>query len=220
MERNWDLNEVSDGRLYEEKDMAKLGCNDCKGCSKCCHDMGTSITLDPYDVHRMTVNLHRTFEEMLKKEIEFNVVDGIILPNLKMMDEGKKCYFLDSYGRCSIHMYRPGICRLFPLGRVYENGDFRYFNQVYECPIKNKTKVKIEKWLDTENVKMYHKYICTWHYFLKDIQNIIKNIQDENQIKTITMYLLNLFYMTPYNEKEDFYGQFQTRINKVKEVIG
>ena len=32
MKRNIDINEVSDGKLYEHNDMARLGCNDCAGC--------------------------------------------------------------------------------------------------------------------------------------------------------------------------------------------
>ena len=45
-------------------------------------------------------------------------------------------------------------------------------------------------------------------------------MQDESQIKTITMYLVKLFYLMPYEVNDDFYAQFTQRINKVKEVIG
>lgn len=45
-------------------------------------------------------------------------------------------------------------------------------------------------------------------------------MQDEKQIKTITMYLVKLFYLMPYEVNDDFYTQFTQRINKVKEVIG
>lgn len=31
MERNWDLSEMTDGKLYTENDMARIGCNDCEG---------------------------------------------------------------------------------------------------------------------------------------------------------------------------------------------
>ena len=67
---------------------------------------------------------------MLNNEFELNVVDGVILPNLKMSGQNDACGFLDENGRCSIHAVRPGICRLFPLGRYYENHDFSYFLQV------------------------------------------------------------------------------------------
>ena len=50
MERNWDLSEMTDGKSYTENDLARIGCNECEGCSKCCHNMGESIVLDPYDM--------------------------------------------------------------------------------------------------------------------------------------------------------------------------
>ena len=39
MEREIDLKEISDGKLYEANDMVKAGCDDCRGCSSCCRGM-------------------------------------------------------------------------------------------------------------------------------------------------------------------------------------
>ena len=134
MEREIDLNEISDGRLYDSNDMVKADCQDCAGCSACCRGMGSSILLDPFDFYRMEAGLGLTFEKMMAdRQIELNLVDGIILPNLNMSENGEICPFLDKNGRCSIHAFRPGFCRLFPLGRLYENRSFRYFLQVPEC---------------------------------------------------------------------------------------
>ena len=52
MRHRVDLDEISDGKIYQLQDMAKLGCQDCNGCSSCCQGMGNSITLDPYDYYR------------------------------------------------------------------------------------------------------------------------------------------------------------------------
>ena len=84
MLRNIDLNDISDGRYYGLNDMVKVGCHDCEGCSACCQNMGDSIKLDPYDIHRLSQGLGQTFEEMLDQSIELHIVDGMILPNLKM----------------------------------------------------------------------------------------------------------------------------------------
>ena len=112
---NKDLLEISDGKLYGNNDMAKVSCRDCAGCSSCCQDMGESIWLDPYDIYQLTKNMNKTMEELLTKEVEFHVEDGLILPNLKMIGEGvPQCAFLNEAGRCSIHSFRPGYCRLFP----------------------------------------------------------------------------------------------------------
>ena len=156
MEREIDLKEISDGRRYSSSDMVKADCGDCKGCSACCQGMGSSILLDPYDIYRLTQGTGMAFEDLLKGSIELNMSDGLILPNLKMAGEKEVCSFLNEEGRCSIHPFRPGFCRLFPLGRVYENGSFQYFLQTHECKKENRTKVKVRKWIDIpdlENMK-------------------------------------------------------------------
>ena len=84
MKRNVSLAEISDGRLYKASDMVKADCGGCNGCSRCCHGMGNSIILDPYDVYRMTTGMGKSMQELLAASVELNVVDGVILPNLKM----------------------------------------------------------------------------------------------------------------------------------------
>ena len=85
MERNVTMAEISDGKLYSRDDMVKAGCDDCRGCSACCHGMGNSIVLDPYDVYRLTALRGDTLEHLLEeKKVEWNVVDGQILPNLAL----------------------------------------------------------------------------------------------------------------------------------------
>ncbi|SEV83716.1 YkgJ family cysteine cluster protein [[Clostridium] fimetarium] len=219
MKRNVSLNEISDGKLYELNDLVKAGCNDCNGCSTCCQGMGNSIILDPLDIHRLLINLNITFEELLVDKIELNVVDGMIIPNLKMMGLSEKCLFLSSEGRCGIHAFRPGMCRLFPLGRYYENHDFKYFLQVHECEKANKTKIKVRKWIDTPDIKNNECFVIDWHYFLEDLQNVVKSTQDDNLIKDINMNILKNFYMKPYDTNIDFYLQFNERLSEAKEFI-
>ncbi|MDO5522224.1 MAG: YkgJ family cysteine cluster protein [bacterium] len=220
MERNISLEEISDGKLYGLNDMVKASCNDCKGCSSCCEGMGSSIILDPFDIFRMTTNLNVTFEQLLGAgKIELNVVDGMILPNLKMQEDTEKCAFLNEEGRCNIHAHRPGICRIFPLGRVYEERSFQYILQVHECKKENRTKVKVNKWIDTPEIKKNEQFIIDWHYFIKDIQALMKTADDEAQIKQLSMYILNQFYITPFSKEKDFYEQFNERYTKIKGIL-
>ena len=119
MERDIDLKEVSDGKLYGLNDLVKVGCDDCSGCSACCRGMGSSITLDPYDIFQLTSHLGKNFGQLLDESLELNVVDGIILPNLKMAGETAEgapgaCVYLNGEGRCSIHGFRPWTLNLVP----------------------------------------------------------------------------------------------------------
>lgn len=251
MKRQVSLEEISDGKLYSRTDMVRAGCQDCKGCSSCCSGMGNSVILDPMDIYRLTTGLGLTFEALMTDKIELNVVDGIILPNLKMSSGTETCAFLNEQGRCSIHPLRPGICRLFPLGRYYgskeepeaagmqnerpeisqdkglnqvsrklsEERSFRYFLQVHECPMPNKTKVKVEKWVDTPDLRRYETFICDWHYFLEDVEQRISREQSDETVKNINLFLLKLFYLMPYSSEVDFYTQFEQRFAQAKEVL-
>ena len=222
MEREIDLKQISDGKRYSANDMVKTGCNDCAGCSQCCRGMGSSIILDPYDIYCLEAGIKITFEELMRNYIELNVVDGIILPNLKMQKKDC-CGFLDEEGRCSIHDFRPGFCRMFPLGRIYEDGDFQYFLQVHECPHPGKTKVKVKKWLGVPQIERYEAYVKDWHYFLKDVQAVIRETESDEMIKSINLFLLNGFFVKLYEslsaqaKEAEFYGQFYERLKEARE---
>ena len=54
MRRNIRLEDISDGKLYTAEDMVKADCRGCEGCSACCHGMGSSILLDPWDIWLLT----------------------------------------------------------------------------------------------------------------------------------------------------------------------
>lgn len=217
MEREWNLDERSDGKLYGADSLVKVGCQDCKGCSACCHDMGQSIVLDPYDIWMLTGGLNKTVEELLVDALELNVVDGLILPNLKMQEGTTACYFLNEKGRCDIHAYRPGICRLFPLGRLYEEKSFQYFLQIHECRAKNRTKVRIRQWLDIPAYQQYEAFITDWHYWLKHYQIQIKQgILQGECLRELNLQILKVFFLAPYKKECDFYQQYIQRMDEFK----
>ena len=210
-------------RLYGSNDMAKIGCHDCQGCTSCCEDMGESIWLDPYDTYNLTQGLGKTFEELLTKEVELHVEGGLILPNLRMIarDDSRQvqnppaCSFLNGEGRCSIHAFRPGFCRLFPLGRNYEENKLSYFVLEDACPMPNKSKVKIEKWLNVPRIREYEAFLVKWHGLTKGLRFFYEDNQGNDAvIKAINMQFLQIFYLTPYVE-DGFYPQFEERMEKM-----
>jgi Fe-S-cluster containining protein len=219
MRRIGSLKDISDGMLYDWKDTVEVGCDGCQGKPACCRGMGSSIILDPFDVYRITSNIDITFEQLLAHMVELNVVDGIILPNLKMAGENETCAFLDKEGRCSIHTHRPGICRIFPLGRYYEEGDFSYILQIHECPCKETSPVKAGKWVDTPNLAKNRQFLINWHYFLNDVEVLIKKTKDDTTVKNINLYLLNQFFGKKYEEEQEFYSEFHDRLHEARRVL-
>lgn len=219
MLRNIDINEISDGKLYKCDDLAKIGCNDCNGCSMCCHEMTDTIVLDPYDIYNLTTNLHTSFDVLIQDELTLRTVDGLIMPNINMNNEIKGCSFLNKEGRCKIHAFRPGFCRLFPLGRIYNENGFDYFIQVNECPHPNKTKVKIKKWLEIADIKKYEEFIVKWHNFQKDMQKLLSDNENETIQKQMGMAILNIFFANAYDPDIDFYTQFYERLEHFYKTI-
>lgn len=211
MIREVSIEEISDGKLYTANDMVKADCQDCKGCSACCQGMGESIVLTPLDVYRLTKGLGKGFQELLDSHLELSVCDGLILPNLKMAGASEACTFLNEQGRCTIHSFRPGICRIFPLGRFYENGSFQYFLQIHECKNKNRSKIKVKKWVDEPQLAKYEAFISHWHYYLKRYQIDGDKNFNEEQAKKVSMHILTEFYIKEYDTEQNFYEQYYAR---------
>jgi len=103
--------------------------------------------------------------------VTLTVTDGLVLPSLNM--RGGVCPLLGSDGRCTIHELRPGICRLFPLGRSWENGDFTYILQVGECPRAGRKREKVKKWLGIPDLPSYEAYCRQWHKLLEDMRRVL-----------------------------------------------
>lgn len=198
-------------QLLGANDMAKLGCGDCDGCSTCCRGMGRSILLDPYDIFRLQKITGQNFAGLMQEKIELGVEDGLILPALRMQPETDACGFLSADGRCSIHAGRPGLCRLFPLGRKYDEKGLHYFLLEDACEIQNRTKVKIRKWLETPALSQYEGFLTVWHELRGNLQEQIGKRQSDTFAQKSNVLFLELFYKRPYDTEEDFYIQFEKR---------
>ena len=195
-------------KLYGINDMARVDCAGCKGCSDCCRGMGDTIVLDPLDSYRLTKRLHKSFEEMLDDCIGLHVEEGVILPHLLMTGEEAHCVFLNAEGRCSIHEARPGLCRIFPLGSSYEEGKLRYFF-LEECPKEGKSKIKVQKWLDTPELTKNQQFLIQWHKLRGKLRE--KASEKPEKSKEMNLLLLHLFFVHPYEIATDFYPQFEAR---------
>ncbi len=227
MLREMNINDITEDKLFGANDMVKLGVDDCNGCHACCLDTGDTLNLDPYDVFRLEAGLGLGFGNILPNHLELRVADGLIMPFLKMdkeltitcqgneVKETSACTFLNSEGRCDIHEYRPAICRLFPLGRIYVGEGHKYLLMEDECKKDRRVKVKIKKWLNTENFARYEEYVDHWHGLVKGVTSRAKEM-DEETLKNINMLILQTFYFADYDVSRDFYEQYYERCKAVK----
>ena len=215
MLRNFDLNKYTDGCLYHQNDMVKLGCKDCQGCSFCCRDM-EALVLDPYDIAELKKGLSMDFENLLEHGIILRLIDGLLLPVMDTQAKNKACAFLNEEGRCSIHSFRPGICRLFPLARYYHDDTFSYILQSQECRKHPSEKIKIRHWLGIPSLKAYERFVLIWHDFLKEIKESLPQVE-ESQERILHLYLLKTFYQEDYL---DFYQEVERKIAQSYSILG
>ncbi len=230
MRRDVSVEDISDGRLYSANDMAKLGNDGCNGCHECC-SMGPVIYLDPYDVFHLEKGLGEAFAGLIGRTAELTLADGLILPVLRLRaeEEGGEpvvCPYLGEDGRCRIHSFRPGICRLYPLGRSWENDDFHYILQTGECSRQNGSKVKIRKWLGIPGLEKYEAFCRSWHALLGKARMTADSFAESGDLaadkmrKQVCMILLKTFYLTAWDISGDFYGQFEQRCGEALKALG
>ena len=227
MLRDQELKDIYDGNFYTSEDMVMVGCHDCEGCSDCCRQTGDTIILDPYDMYLLTKGTGKVFTDMIEKEIEIRLVDGLILPNLMQHHEENgtpedvsddRCPFLSAEGRCSIHAYRPGFCRLFPLGRFYEGDGFHYILQKDECSRTNRYPVRVRDWLEIPDLKAYEDFIRSWHSFCRKAGSA-SGMLTERSRDSVMRYVLQVFYVEPYRTKAEFRPQYERRMQICRKAL-
>ena len=202
-------------KFYNLNDLVRADCHDCHGCSACCRGMGDSILLDPYDAYQFQSGQTPIPALLETGAVALTVWEGMILPHLQMNSSTGACSFLSINGRCDIHDRRPGMCRLFPLGRNFSGGKMNYFLLDQACENKSRSKVKVSKWLGIEPAEMYHSFVLQWHDFRREMVEILSEA-DEEQAKQLNLYLLRVFYLTPYDTSDDFYPQFEHRCARIR----
>lgn len=146
------------------------------------------------------------------------------------------CPYLSADGRCEIHAFRPGICRMYPLGRSWENGDFSYILQTGECSRCNGTKVKVKKWLGIPDLPAYEDFCRKWHRFLTDVRHLLGIAPDGSMMESsagsgnpasskltqsVCVYILKQFYFASWDdEPEGFYAFFDRRLAEARRKLG
>ncbi|MGL4363054.1 MAG: YkgJ family cysteine cluster protein [Cellulosilyticaceae bacterium] len=214
------LEGISDGKLYDYDDIVNADTRGCNGCYTCCHQIGDLVELTPFDVYEMTTYLNETFDMLCDKKIALQKNNKLMLPYLKMVGERQQCSFLNEKGRCSIHGQRPNICRLFPLGRVYENDNFKYFLQVGTCVMNDLSPIKVSDWIGIKDYDENKKFIIEWYKLLKALQFRLKFVYDEEERCQLNDYLIKTFYNLDVKENETFYEAFIRILPEAKKQLG
>jgi Fe-S-cluster containining protein len=96
----------------------------CNQCSRCCRHY--SIKVNPYEVARLARNRDMTTTAFIH---DFTTDQGTVL---KREPRGA-CVFLGERG-CTVHVDRPLVCRLYPLGRDDSQANGERFHRIDAVP--------------------------------------------------------------------------------------
>lgn len=106
----------ADARVLVGSDLLQLACG-AEGCSSTCCKATAPIVLNPYEIARICKAAGTSYEDLLDV-LDTDRAKGF---PLVMLPRDPACHFWTASG-CRIYEARPLACRLFPLGRVFENG--------------------------------------------------------------------------------------------------
>ncbi len=189
----------------------------CKKLNTCCRNFTDSerITLDPYDVFRLSRDRKISTGKFLEKYAVLTLDSETLIPVAILSYRGtegrNKCHFLRSYG-CTVYKNRPLRCRLYPLGKI-SSKEKSYFMLINNCPCGDmvcENKWTVNSWLAESECDSYIEY----QHFLTELfedRDLEKFKSLPNEVKMEfgkTIYDLDSFVanlpsdLKPKNERE------------------
>ena len=102
----------------------------------------------------------------------------------------------------------------------FKDGIITYDNLFWLFNDTNGLINKLEFEEDLLQVQFFNeKYILEWHDFVIELQEQLMKMTDESYSKKINLFVLQSFFVEPYDMQTDFYIQFENRLAKTKTVI-
>jgi Fe-S-cluster containining protein len=169
-----------DFEILSIDDKFKFGCSIC---GECCRNRD-DIIVSPYDIYRLSKALNITSQEVVKKYCDSFLGEDSKIPllNIKFKNCGISgaeyavCPFLrkkDNYYRCTVHQNKPGVCALFPLGKITrrENGEIQlgYIKQPSCKNAKDEQEYTVKEWLDSYNLNEFEQISIDYAEFLHQL---------------------------------------------------
>ena len=197
-----------DNKVLNLNSKANLNCSIC---DRCCKYRG-DIRLTPINVLEISKYLKippKNFLEKYTIELEDEQPEIVI----KAVGEDKRCIFNNSKNyKCMVHKFRPMQCVVFPLYPVDIRNDL--FINTESCIMKSKKKIKINKWLNSDNIYNKNKNIyLKWIELIEEIQPIWNSITTNNKMK-----IRELLFME-YDLNKNFEEQIIYNFKKVRDII-
>jgi uncharacterized protein len=154
----------------------------CTKCGKCCDQ--TIIHLYPFDIKLICDNLGISVDGFHQKYSMFKLDENNIYRCA--LRNKPKCPFKKEDNTCGIYNFRPIRCRLFPVGRFYDDEKILYLLSNFPSPgFDSNKKQSFEQWVNDQGVSLYDKLATDWNRFLINLKEIELGLDDQQRFKEI-----------------------------------
>jgi Fe-S-cluster containining protein len=177
----------TDARILSEADFIQLSCG-VNGCSSNCCTKSAPIVLNPYEIALICRESNLSYEDLL------DIVDtgrANSFP-LVMLPRDPHCHFWTGKG-CRIYRARPLACRLYPLGRVFDQGeshlvlpDLNICSGLSSSPAKN-----VAEYLCDQDTAVLIQMADRWIEFVSKLE--LKSLPD----KPVTSVAFHMLVYSP-----------------------
>lgn len=158
----------TDAQVLTETDLLQLACG-ATGCSSTCCKATAPIVLNPYEIARICKATGMFYEDLLDV-LDTDRAKGF---PLVMLPRYPVCHFWTATG-CRIYEARPLACRLFPLGRVFENDrshivlpDVNRCSGLVPAPAKT-----VAAYLQEQDTSLFIEMADRWIAFVSAIERL------------------------------------------------
>ncbi len=206
-------------------DNKKLGLEDtfrfhCTMCGKCCINR-EDILMNPLDLYRTARALGVAPEEVFVQHCEayLGKTSNMVIVRLVPVGSDKHCPLLKG-NRCSVHMSKPTVCALFPLGRGLKMAadkkadvsmaEVQYFLQDVKCGSKSE-KHTVREWLGEFDLSAEDSFFVRWTQVVFDYGSLVRQVQEKVSPETVQLLcssILGGVYLN-YDINEPFMPQFE-----------
>lgn len=202
----------------------------CRGCAKCCKDVGGILVVEPSDAYKLAKYLTSIDEsievyDIYYKYCRFIPLDEYGIGAFVMKDNENQCIFLDG-DKCSIYDGRPRICRIYPFACSYNNKKKKLRYQLsYDNHIQHFSGgeyVVVRDWF-RENLDRGDKFILDNSIdYIRQLVKLMMKVGDAGTLEKVRMEYLTYYFLN-YNLEEDFIVQYRRNmvnmLDKVKRIV-
>lgn len=223
--------------IAQNLDKYVLGIDDtfmfkCKGCGNCCKNRHDLI-LNSKDLFNIAKKLALSTEQVIEKYCNTYLGDNSRFPIVRLKPQGvnSACPLLKG-SRCSVQDLKPGVCALFPIGRIakfdtqvggsdqFNSMDICYIKMECLCPTNRKQTVR--SWLERFNIPVEDEFFAKWNEVLFTLSNLIQEFEQklnsEEALRHIIAAAIFSLYKN-YDTDKEFLSQFIENTDKIISLL-